>query len=244
MEIKEFTTTYLELVKEENKNLVNIAFDEMLSGQYEEATGHFDKLYLQDSNDYMSYFFRAYCKSHCGKRGDVYADSQKLTSAFNLAISKALGISKNLDTEVYLMISMYKDAMDNLAYNAVEEVHVDNNGKTYKTNPTKSKIKNECNENLLASMKDNAETFKTLPKVKEYVINYLKIEFNASIKVSVGKCRKQADVLVLYTPEVAPELEEKINEQIAKDKRKLMIVGIAMGVVLLFSLIGGLLGGC
>ena len=241
MEIKEFMTNYLELVEEDKKNLVNIAFDEMNSNQYEEATVHFDKLYLQDSNDYMSYFFRAYCKSHCGKRGDVYADSQKLTSAFNLAVNKALGVSKNLDTQVYLMISMYNDAMDNLAYNAVEEVHVNNQGKTYTTNPTKAKIKNECSANLLDLMKDNVEVFKTLPSVKEYVINYLKKLFEISIKTRVGLCSRSLAVLELYAPEVTPELAERFNKQLKKNKLQLIIIGAVCAAILILSLIAGML---
>ena len=242
MEIKDLMASYLAVVEEENKNLVNIAFDEMMSSQYEEAAGRFDKLYTQDSNDYMSYFFRAYCKSHCGKRGDVYSDSQKLTSAFNMAFQKAIASGKNLDTEVYLMISMYKDAMDNLAYNAVEEISIDSNGNTHKTNPTKFKIYDDCERVLVALMRDNANTLKKLSTVKDYIISYLQNIVDKNLNRNLNLGRKQGEVLVLYVPEFAPELEERIKKIEAKNKRTLIIIAVAFGAFLLISLISGLVG--
>ena len=233
MEMKELMANYLALVEEKNKNLVNIAFDEMESSQYEDAAIHFDQLYVQDSTDYMSFFFRAYCKSHCGRRGDVYPDSQKLTSAFELSVSKALASSAMLDTEMYLLLSMYKEAMDNLAYNAVEEVHVDSNGNTYTTNPTKTKIYAACKTSLTTLMKTNVETFKKLTNVNEYCINYLKT-------IEATNLRVYGNILVLYVPEYAAELEAKIKKQEKKSKMTLIIIGVAFAVIAIASLLMGL----
>lgn len=239
MNIKDFVmSSYVELVDEEKKDLVKIAFDEMISSQYEEAAGRFDKLYTQDPNDYMSYFFRAYCKSHCGKRGDVYAASQKLTSAFNMAYQKAIASGNNLDTEVYLMISMYNDAMDNLAYNAVEEVHIGSNGNTYTTNPTKLKIYSECEEVLVTLMRDSVNVLKKLPTVKDYITSYLQRLVDRNLNHNIDLGRKQGEVLALYAPEFASELEGRIKK--AKAKKKLTRIIIAVAIVA-FILIGVLM---
>lgn len=243
MNIKDFVmSSYVELVDEEKKDLVDIAFDEMISGQYEEAAGRFEKLYTQDPNDYMSYFFRAYCKSHCGKRGDVYVASQKLTSAFNMAYQKAIVSSKYLDTEVYLMLSMYKEAMDNLAYNAVEEVHINSQGKTYKTNPTKLKIYSECEEVLVTLMRDSVNVLKKLPTVKAYITSYLQKLVDTNLNHNINLGRKQGEVLVLYAPEFASELEEKIKKAEAKKKRTRIIIAVAIGAFILIAVLINLVG--
>ena len=100
--------------------LQHIAFEEMKSGQYEEAAIHFNQVYTGDPNNYMAYFLRACCKSHCGIRGNVIPDAQKLTSAFELTCEKA--IARRQEILLTDIMSLYEEKMRNLAYNAVEEV--------------------------------------------------------------------------------------------------------------------------
>ena len=206
MNIQELMQSYLEVVDKKNKNLVDIAFDEMNSSQYEEAASHFDQLYVQDSNDFMSYFFRAYCKSHCGTRGNVYPDSQKLTSAFDLACKKALALGANLEVNLYLIFAMYDEAMKNLADNAVEEVRLDSNGNTVTSNPTKTKILLDCRTNLVYVMKENSNVIKSKKSLKEYVTTYLKRIVNQNLKV-------YGPIIVAYEPEYATILEKNLRQK-------------------------------
>lgn len=225
MKIEELLDAYVAITSSENQNLINVAFDEMNSSQYEEAASHFDQLYAKDSSDYMSYFFRAYCKSFCGRRGDVYPDSQKLTSAFELACKKAIADKKNLDVNLNLIMIMFKEGMENLAYNAVEEVSVDSNGNTHTSNPTKYKIKSNARESLFALIRDNVDLFKENDELKEFALTYLKDI------VDYGLDRFGA-IIVSLDPSYAPVLEEKKKK--ARIKR---IIGIVVIAVIILSII-------
>ena len=101
--------------------IVKIAFEEMKSGQYEDATKHFDQIYTSDPSFYMAFFFRAFCKSHTGKRGDVYPNAQTLTSAFALTCQKAAADKENFLGNMLVVLKYYMDAMELLRDNAVTE---------------------------------------------------------------------------------------------------------------------------
>jgi hypothetical protein len=226
MEMKELLDCYLAGVGETNKNLVRIAFDEMSSSQYEEAAACFGQLYSQDSHDYMSYFFRAYCKSHCGTRGDVYPDSQIFTSAFQSACEKAFNAGGDLNTNLCLLFTMYENAMGNLAENAVEEVHVNSNGDTYTKNPIKKMIYADCVRNLVKVMQEKVALIKGYEKAQEYVITYLKANVDKNLKL-------YGPALLAYEPEYAATLEAKMKQ--AKIK-KWIIAGVIVAVLVILTI--------
>jgi len=224
MEIKELLEAYLALESGENKNLINIAFDELESEQYEDAVTHFDQLYVKDSNDYMSYFFRAYCKSHCGKRGDVYPDSQKLTSAFEMASKKAVANKKSQETNISLLLRMYDDAMDNLAYNAVEEVHVSDNGNTYTTNPDKYKITDLARKTIAGFINGNTDIINKSDRLTEFSIEYLKgiVDYNLNY---------YGPMIVALDPSYQTILDEKIKKLNAKKRITKIVIALIIIVI-------------
>lgn len=69
-------------------NLFKIAYDEMISNQFEEAEKHFDMYVLKNPNEWKAQFYRAYCKCHKGKIGDIPRQAQIFESAFKAAYEK------------------------------------------------------------------------------------------------------------------------------------------------------------
>ena len=69
-------------------NLFKIAYDEMISNQFEEAEKHFDMYVLKNPNEWKAQFYRAYCKCHEGKIGDIPRQAQIFESAFKAAYEK------------------------------------------------------------------------------------------------------------------------------------------------------------
>ena len=65
-----------------------IAYDEMNSDQFEEAERHFDMYVLKNPNEWKAPFYRAYCKCHKGKIGDIPRQAQIFESAFKAAYEK------------------------------------------------------------------------------------------------------------------------------------------------------------
>lgn len=221
MELNELLDAYLAKLLSDEKNLMNIAFDEMNSSQYEEAASHFDQLYVKNSNDFMSYYFRAYCKSHCGKRGDVLPDSQKLTSAFQLTYKKAIENKEDLDLNLEIIVDMYIDAMDNLAYNAVEEVRVNSNGTTSTSNPTKYRILINCQNTISDFISENIELINELGGFKEYVLSYLKKDVKSNLN-------KYGPLIVKLDPSYSKQYEELQKK--AKTKKIIKLV-ILLGII-------------
>ena len=216
MEAKKAFDLYLDTVKEENRNLVTIAYDEMKSNQYEEAASHFDKLYTMDASDYMSYFFRAYCKSYCGRRGDVYPDAQTLSSAFTSALKKAIEDEDTLETNMTLLINHYFEAMGNLAYNAVGEVS--SNG--VRTNHTRDRINRMASQVLYDLATKNKDAIKGNNGVKGSVILWLKKYERIDLK-------RLGALIVFYEPEYASTYKRK---RIMKIVKVLLSVGIPIAI--------------
>ena len=212
MDINELFDRYLKLVPEVDKNLVGIAFDEMRSSQHEEAATHFDQLYVKDSANFMAYFFRAYNKSFCGKRGDVYPDAQTLTSAFTMAVKKAAAAKIDFELNMQLLLQLYLEAMENLADNAVEEV--DSNGHT--SNPDRTKIKKMARDNMLIVAEEHAELIKSYVDLKEYVLAYLK-------KIEHWNLKTIGALIVSYDPSYAETYQKKL-------KKAKIIKWVALGV--------------
>ena len=218
MDINELYEKYVKLLAEEDKNLVNVAFDEMKSSQHEEAANHFDQLYVKDSTNYMAFYFRAYNKSFLGKRGDVYPDAQTLTSAFNMACKKALAAKGDAELNLSLIVQLYREAMENLADNAVEEV--DSNG--HSSNPDRTNIKKMLRENMIALARDNAEAIKGYTDLKAYVVEYLK-------KIEHWDLKNIGAVIVTYDPSYAETYQKKLK----KSKIiKVVVAGVAFAIVL------------
>lgn len=69
-------------------NLFKIAYDEMISNQFEEAEKHFDMYVLKNPNEWKAQFYRAYCKCHEGKIGEIPRQAQIFESAFKAAYEK------------------------------------------------------------------------------------------------------------------------------------------------------------
>ena len=217
MDINEVFKNYVD-ANEDNGNLVTIAYDEMNSDQYEEAAAHFDQLYVKDPADYMSFFFRAMCKSHTGTRGNVYPDAQTLTSAFTMACKKAESDKKNYETNMLLLLHYYADAMDNLAYNAVEEV--DSNGHT--SNPTRFRIKRMMRENLIEVAKQYKDSISACEDLKAYVMDYLQKNLSFDLE-GVGAA------IVAYDPSFEATLKEMLKKRKIKNIIKFSIIG---GIIL------------
>ena len=224
MEINELLEAYVKKLSEDNQKLVSVAFDEMRSSQHEEAARHFDQLYVKNPSDYMSFFFRAYNKSFCGRRGDVYPDAQTLTSAFNMACKKAVSSSRDYEVNMYLLLQLYSEAMDNLAVNAVEEV--DEKGNT--SNPEKHKIRKMERENIVAVSRDQIAEIQRYGELKEFVVSYLKEKESDDLK-NIGA------LIVLYDPSYEETFKKKMKIQKIKG-----IVGIciALGIIIAVILIG------
>ena len=207
MKIKDLWACYLAKIEKANENLIKIAFDEMESKQYEEASIHFDQLYTQDANDFMSYFFRAYCKSHCGTRGNAYPDSQSLTAAFNLSFKKAISAKENLDTNLCLIFSMYEDAMENLYANAVNDAY---------------KIPLDSRTNIVNCIKENVDIIKSTEKTKAFIVNYLK-------KIVDYNLESYGTLILSFDPSYATILEEKRKKL---KRRSIITLTIILAVLL------------
>ncbi len=76
---------------EYNEDLIfQTALKEMNSDQYEEAEKHFDMVALQNPNNWRAPFFRAYCKCHHGRVGDIPSQSELFEGAFQRALNEIL----------------------------------------------------------------------------------------------------------------------------------------------------------
>jgi len=221
MDINEMYEGYLKIVTEADKNLINIAFDEMKSGQHEEAANHFDQLYVKDSANYMAFFFRAYNKSFLGKRGDVYPDAQTLTSAFTMAVKKAAAAKESYEINMFLILNLYTEAMKNLADNAVAEV--DENGHT--SNPDEKNIKKMTRDNMIATAKDYGDLIKSYADLKEYMVAYLK-------KIELWDLKNIGALIVDYDPSYAETYQKKL-----KKAKIIKIVAACVGGAILLAII-------
>ena len=224
MEIQELFALYKKNVDEMNKNLMTIAFDELENGQYEEAAAHFDQLYVQDPSDFTFYFLRTFFKSQTGRRGDVYPDSQKLTSALELSIKKTVENNKDIDTSMYIIIDLYLEGMENLADNAVEEVSIDANGKTRTSNPTKIKITQNMISTVIGIVKTYANYVKEDESLCELLLGFLHYYESYSLEI-VG------NAICILDPSYATTLASKIKK--AKAKK---IIGILIVVAILAAI--------
>ena len=186
--------------------VITIAFDEMKSGQYEDATKHFDQIYTSDSSNYMAFFFRAFCKSHTGKRGDVYPSAQTLTSAFTLTCQKAAADEENFLGNMLIVLTYYMDAMDLLEDNAVTE--------SWKIGD----IQRDALEEVTNTYGDK---LKTDPYISAKLAEYFKI-MEVHNKARFGALASIFD----------PEHEAVYKAEINKEKRKNRIKLIALGVFL------------
>lgn len=66
-------------------NLFKIAFEEMEANQFEEAEKHFDMYFLKNVDEWKPAFYRAYCKCHTGKIGDIPSQATIFEGAFQKA---------------------------------------------------------------------------------------------------------------------------------------------------------------
>lgn len=73
-------------------NLFKLAFEEMESDQYEEAEKHFDMYFLKNVDEWKPAFFRAYCKCHTGRIGDIPSQAGIFEGAFQKAYNKIMKI--------------------------------------------------------------------------------------------------------------------------------------------------------
>ena len=64
------------------EKLFNVAVDEMRNQQYEEAAKHFDMVVIEAGNHPDAHFYRAYCKCHVGRLGDIPNQAVLFTNAF------------------------------------------------------------------------------------------------------------------------------------------------------------------
>ena len=197
MEINGLLEAYLTVNRKSINNLVQVAFDELESEQYEEAVTHFDQLYIKDPNDFMSYFLRAYSKSRCGVIGNCVSDSEKLTAVFEFACKKAIASEKNLDICLPILLKMYAETMEFLANNAVEE--------------DEWTIWSMEESEILNFAKNHFGITERNEELKNYVVSYLK-EFVDTDLERVGP------VIVSYEPSYQEVLDEKIREKEREEK--------------------------
>lgn len=73
-------------------NLFKIAFEEMEANQFEEAEKHFDMYFLKNVDEWKPAFYRAYCKCHTGKIGDIPSQATIFEGAFQKAYNKIMKI--------------------------------------------------------------------------------------------------------------------------------------------------------
>ena len=72
------------------------------------------------------------------------------------------------------MLNMYIDAMDNLAYNAVDETKIDSNGKTYTVNSDRWNI-DKLKMITIADFANNSfEIISKCNNLKPYIVSYMK----------------------------------------------------------------------
>jgi len=141
-----------------------------------------------------------------------------LTSAFNMACKKALAAKGDAELNLSLILQLYREAMENLADNAVEEV--DSNG--HSSNPDRTNIKKMLRENMIALARDNAEAIKGYADLKAYVVEYLK-------KIEHWDLKNIGALIVTYDPSYAETYQKKLK----KSKIiKIVVAGVAFAIVL------------
>ena len=235
MEMQELFDAYLQHEKREEENLMIAAFDDVCSSQYEEAAERFNQLYGKNPQDYVSYFLRAYCKSHLGVRGNVYPDSQTLTSAFDLTIKKFFNSESKNPITFRLIISLYEDAMDNLFYNDPGELKIGSNGSSYTTYPARAKIISAKTTHVRSAIESNVEKIKKNSEMKKFCIQYLKDSG------SLYDLRIVCSLDSSYQSEYDKKLKEKDARDAAAKKRNI-IIGIVIAIFFAICLLSGLLG--
>ncbi len=213
---KELLETYVKDVCVENRNLVIIAFDEMNSSQYEEAGEHFDQLYVRDPGDFMSYFFRAYCKSHCGKKIDAYANALKLTAAFEFAGKKAIAAKNDLEVNLLLLLTKYKDGMANLESNAVQDRYM---------------ISETLSATIASFTKNNMQIVKEYPGTKRFICSFLDRHSFSNRKYFEGLLIELDESYKLKFDE-----EKKIARQ--RDEKEFKTKKIIISAIILIVLLG------
>ncbi len=191
METTKLLEIYAKNVVHANQNLFNVAMEEMTSSQYEEAAIHFDQLYVNDSTDFMSYYFRAYCKAHYGKRGEVHASAQKLTSACKKSYQKAIEANVDIDTRVSLILQMYAEGMKHLAYNAIDDSF---------------SIEQGYRDTLVEFINCYMELINQCDTLKTYILSELQELLSENLD-------KYGALIVALVPEYAPTLENKKQQE-------------------------------
>lgn len=220
MDIKEAFESYLRSVSDENRNITNIACDEMNSKQYEEAAVHFDQIYVKDSAEYMPYFFRAYCKSLCGVRGNAEANAQKITSAFTMACQKALSVKRDFEADMILICHHYIRAMEILANCAVDGI-------------TKGKIESMARDTMIAAAEEYRESIKMYPNLEEYLLSYLK-------EIEHHNLEEIGALIVSYDSSYEAVYQDKLKK---KKKKLIIILGIAIFLWVVGLLVGFIVSG-
>jgi hypothetical protein len=89
----------IDYVREDFENLFKIACSEMESGQYAEAEKHFDSYVLKKPDEWKGLFYRAFCKCHHGRVGDIVNQANIFEGAFYKALGSILSIEDKEERE-------------------------------------------------------------------------------------------------------------------------------------------------
>ena len=82
--------------------------NEMENEQYEEAAKHFDMVVIENGNDDDAFFFRAYCKCHVGKLGDIPNQTVQFTNAFCKYVDSLNNIFDEEEKKTKLKVAVEK----------------------------------------------------------------------------------------------------------------------------------------
>ena len=126
-----------------------------------------------------------------------------------------------------LMLNMYIDAMDNLAYNAVDETKIDSNGKTYTVNSDRWNIDKLKMITIADFANNNFEIISKCNNLKPYIVSYMKKEAVGDNLELVGP------IIILYDS----SYQSIYNKKLKSRKKSRIIPYIILIIALLIGFI-------
>jgi len=174
------------------EKLFSAAVGEMKNEQYEEAAKHFDMIVVESGEHAEAQFYRAYCKCHVGRLGDIPSQAQIFTNAF----CKYVDQLAELD-DVELKEKKLADAIEKMS--ELTSYYSSNGSRTLITAPTigfsinnaAKKMSATCTEKVKASgIKVNSATIEKASKASS--------ENNKMRKILIGVIAVGALAWIIY----------------------------------------------